>query len=207
MRRIIVGIAGGTGSGKTTLAHAVQKQLGDAQALIVSQDAYYKDRSDVPIEQRVHINYDHPDALDLPLLAEHLRALRQGKKVTVPEYDFTRHTRRPGAKLLHPREIIIAEGILLFAEPLVREACDLLVFVDTADDLRFVRRLLRDLAERDRSAESVADQYLETVRPMHRQFVAGGIDHADLVVDGEAHLEEGVASVLRLIEQMNSSIL
>ena len=93
------------------------------------------------------------------------------------------------------------------AEPLVREACDLLVFVDTADDLRFVRRLLRDLAERDRSAESVADQYLETVRPMHRQFVAGGIDHADLVVDGEAHLEEGVASVLRLIEQMNSSIL
>jgi len=197
---LVLGIAGGTGSGKTTLAHAVQKYFGDAQSLIVSQDAYYKDRSDMPIEERMHVNYDHPDALDLPLLAEHLRALKSGKSVAVPEYDFPTHTRQHDGTLVASKNVIIVEGILLFAEPQVRDACDIKVFVETDADLRLVRRLLRDMAERGRTAESVVEQYLETVRPMHIEFVENGGRFADLVVDGEAHLDEGVEAVLRLIK-------
>ncbi|MDF7825421.1 uridine kinase [Pontiellaceae bacterium B12227] len=196
---LVVGIAGGTGSGKTTLAYALQKQLGDEHSVIISQDAYYKDRSDSLIEDRMHVNYDHPDALELSLLAEHLRALKSGKIIMVPVYDFPSHTRKHDGVLTASRSVIIVEGILLFAEPLVREACDIKVFVETADDIRFVRRLLRDIAERGRTAESVAEQYLNTVRPMHKQFVENGAKVADLVVDGEAHLEEGVETVMRVI--------
>jgi len=205
-KNLVIGIAGGTGSGKTTLAHAVQQQLGDSRSMIVSQDAYYKDRRDVAVEQRMEINYDHPDALDLPLLAEHLRALKSDVNVVVPRYDFTTHTRKHAGVLTSPKPVVIVEGILLFSEPLVRAVCDLMVFVDTADDVRFVRRLTRDMAERGRTAESVVEQYLETVRPMHRQFVSGGEKYADLVISGEAPLDQGVTAVLKIIKKYGATL-
>jgi uridine kinase len=198
---LIMGIAGGTGSGKTTLAHAVQKHFGDQESVLISQDAYYRDRSDAPFEERSRVNYDHPDAVELFLLAGHLRELKKGCSIAVPEYDFATHTRRHDGILTDPKPVVIVEGILLFSDPLVRDACDLKVFVETADDLRFIRRLLRDMVERGRTAESVAEQYLETVRPMHTQFVADGARCADLVVDGEQDLQLSVDAVIRLIEQ------
>jgi len=195
---LIIGIAGGTGSGKTTLAHALQKKLGCQRTLLIAEDSYYKDRSDIPFEQRQYTNYDHPDALDLGLLAVHLRALKAGKTVIVPAYDFTTHTRRPEGRLLTAQPLIIVEGILIYASQAVRDLCDLKVFVETADDLRFVRRLMRDMAERKRSAKSVVDQYLETVRPMHRAFVEPSVVYADILIDGEGKLS-GVELVRRHI--------
>ncbi|MFA5688374.1 MAG: uridine kinase [Kiritimatiellales bacterium] len=205
-RSIVIGIAGGTGSGKSTLAHAVCKRLGGDASMLLSQDSYYKDRSDIPVEERALVNYDHPDALDLPLLAAHLQALKNGRCVTVPCYDFTAHTRHDGL-VTAPKKIIVVEGILLFSDPQVRAACDIKVFVRTADDIRFVRRLLRDMTERGRTAGSVVEQYLETVRPMHRQFAADGAGFADLEVDGEACLEEGVTAIIQFIRSCRPDLL
>jgi len=202
-KSIVLGIAGGTGSGKTTLAHAVQKRLGEASALLITQDSYYKDRSHIADEKRLQVNYDHPEALELSLLATHLMALRAGQDVEIPMYDFSTHTRSACGILTSPKPIIIVEGILIFSDSAVRDCCDLKVFVETPDDVRFIRRLVRDMAERSRTAISVVDQYLATVRPMHREFVAAGSGYADLVVDGEQDLQQGVDDVIQLLEPVS----
>jgi len=203
---LIIGITGGTGSGKSALAHALQKKLGTERTLLIAQDSYYKDRSDIPYEQRQYVNYDHPDALDLELLAKHLCALKSGKKVAVPVYDFTTHTRRPECRAQNSRPLVIVEGILIYAIPAIREVCDLKVFVKAPEDLRFLRRLQRDMTVRNRSAESVVDQYLQTVRPMHLTFVEPSMVWADLIIDGKRKLPALVELVSRQILSMMEGI-
>lgn len=196
---LIIGVCGGSGSGKTTLALALQEKMGPDKMLLLSQDAYYKDRSDMPYEQRQQVNYDHPDAVDLDLLAEHLQMLKLGKQVAVPAYDFKTHTRKSEYRLLSARSVIVVEGILIYTSQAVRDICDLKVFVETADDLRFVRRLSRDIELRSRTAKSVVEQYLKSVRPMHSEFVVPSGACADMLIDGEAELSKGVELIHQYI--------
>jgi uridine kinase len=179
---IVIGVAGGSGSGKTTVVNAIVEALGSPQVTVLQHDSYYIDRSEVAPSERVRINYDHPDALETKLLVEHLGALRSGNPVDVPIYDYTNHTRRTEARTAHPRKVVILEGILILAEPTLRQMMDIRVFVDTDADIRFIRRLTRDLNERGRAVESVVEQYLGTVQPMHLEFVEPSKRHAHVIV-------------------------
>ena len=180
-RNILVGIAGGTGSGKTTLARSLKARLAPLHPILLHQDSYYKDNSGCAWEQKERVNYDHPEAFDTPLLIEHLLALKEGRAVRQPVYDFTRHE-RGGYLDVRPSRVIILEGILILAEPAIREALDIPLFVDTPDDIRFMRRLRRDMEARGRSRESVYRQYLATVRPMHIRYVEPSKQFARLIV-------------------------
>jgi uridine kinase len=180
--RVAVGIAGGTGSGKTTLAEKIVAGLPPGQALVVQHDAYYRDRSHLPPAQRLLVNFDEPDALENDLLVRDLDALRAGRPTDSPQYDFSTHTRRPETRRLSPCPILIVEGILLFSVAAVRERFDLRLFVDTPDDVRLLRRLKRDLLERGRDLGSIEAQYLSTVRQMHELHVAPTRRHAHLIV-------------------------
>jgi uridine kinase len=180
--RIIIGVAGGTGSGKTTVSQAILDRVGRDEIAYLQHDSYYRDRSFLPLEERASTNFDHPDALESELLAEHLRALKAGKNVDVPLYDFTTHTRRHETVRVEPRKVILVEGILIFAERALRELMDIRVFVDTDADVRFMRRLQRDISDRGRTVESVIRQYTETVRPMHLEFVEPSKRYADIIV-------------------------
>jgi uridine kinase len=179
---IIIGVAGGTGSGKTTVSEAILDRVGRDQIAYLQHDSYYRDRSDVPFEERAKANFDHPDALDSELLAQHLSSLKAGRAVEVPVYDFTTHTRKPETGRIQPRKVVLVEGILIFAEKTLRDLMDIKVFVDTDADLRFIRRLQRDMAERGRTVESVIRQYTETVRPMHLEFVEPSKRYADVII-------------------------
>jgi len=180
--RIMVGIAGGTGSGKTTVAESIVEQIASRDVLIVNQDNYYLDQSHLPFEERVKINYDHPDAFDWTLLLQHLDALGAGKTVEGPLYDFTTHTRQRETVSLHPAKVIVLEGIMVLVDPRVRERLDIKVFVDTDADVRFIRRMERDVTARGRTLDSVVHQYLNVVRPMHMQFVEPSKRMADIIV-------------------------
>jgi uridine kinase len=181
-RSYIVGIAGGTGSGKTTVAHKLAGAMPAGRCVTLEHDAYYHDQGHLPPAEREAINYDHPASLESSLLAEHLRELRAGRGVEVPIYDFTTHTRRPQTRRVEPARVIIVEGILVFAEPAVREQLDIKIFVDTDADIRLMRRIRRDLEQRGATFESVRDQYYATVRPMHIAFVEPTKRWADLIV-------------------------
>jgi len=181
MKPVIIGVAGGTGSGKTTVVREIVRQLGPDVA-VIQHDSYYRDRSGIPPEERRRINYDHPDALETALLAEHLRALQNGQPIGVPVYDFPTHTRTAKVLSVAPKRAIIVEGILVLADPDLRSRMDIRVFVDTDPDLRMIRRLERDVRERGRTLESVIAQYLETVRPMHMEFVEPSKRHAHVIV-------------------------
>ncbi len=181
-RSVIVGVAGGTGSGKTTIARAIVERLGPENVAYVPHDAYYRDLSHLPFEERTRQNFDHPDSLETTLLVEHLKQLRQGQAVEIPVYDFATHTRRPETRRVEPRPIIIVEGILVFVEPDLRDLFDIKIFVDTDADIRFIRRLVRDIQERGRTMESVIQQYLETVRLMHLEFVEPSKRYADIII-------------------------
>ncbi len=181
----IVGIAGGTGAGKTSFAHILFDCLGEDRATGIAYDAYYRDFSHISADQRAQINFDHPDALETDLLVQHLQALSRGETVSIPTYDFTTHSRTHRTLEICPRPVIIVEGILLLVEQILRDVLDLKIFVDTPPDIRLIRRISRDVDERGRTPESVALQYLETVRPMHDTYVEPSRKYADLIVCGD----------------------
>lgn len=179
---LIIGIAGGTASGKTTVANVILERVGADQIAFLPHDAYYRDLHDLPPAQREQVNFDHPNSLETDLLIRHLQALKQGQAVDVPIYDFTAHARTARTRRLEPRPVILVEGILVFAESALRQLFDVKIFVDTPDDIRFIRRLQRDLVERGRSLDSVIHQYETTVRPMHLEFVEPSKRHADVII-------------------------
>jgi uridine kinase len=180
-RPLIVGIAGGTGSGKTTVAHKLAASM-PGRAVTIEHDAYYRDQAHLSFDERVKINYDHPSSLESDLLALHLRALRDGKPVEIPIYDFATHTRATATRRVEPARVVIVEGILVFAEAVLREQMDIKIFVDTDSDIRLIRRIRRDLEQRGRTFQSVRDQYYSTVRPMHIEHVEPSKRWADLIV-------------------------
>lgn len=181
LQPFIVGITGGTGSGKTTVAAGLAAALGSGRATVIDADSYYRDLSHLPLHERHQLNFDHPDSLDLRLLAGHLQMLRQGRPVTRNFYDFTRHMLSGRTVVVEPAAVIIVEGLLIFATGELRRLFDLKVFLDEAADIRLLRRIMRDTAERGRTVQSVARQYLEQVRPMHARFVEPARQHADIV--------------------------
>jgi uridine kinase len=181
-RPYVVGIAGGTGSGKTTVAERLAGAMPAGRCVTIDHDAYYRDQGHLPPAARADVNYDHPSALDSGLFAEHLRELRAGRAVEVPIYDFATHTRRTQTRPVAPASVIIVEGILVFAEPALREQMDIRIFVDTDPDIRLMRRIRRDLEERGRTFQSVRDQYYATVRPMHIEHVEPSKRWADLIL-------------------------
>ena len=180
---VVIGITGGSGSGKTTIAQKIVAQIQeDEHVLIMTQDSYYKDNTGIPMDIRMKINYDHPDAFDVPLLEKQLRDLLAYKAIEMPVYDFKEHTRSKKTIHKEPADIIILEGILVLANKEIRDLMDIKVYVDTDDDIRFIRRLERDLSERGRSIDSVIDQYLSTVKPMYHQFIEPTKRYADIIV-------------------------
>lgn len=181
-RPLIVGIAGGTGSGKTTVAHKLAAAMPAGRCVSIEHDAYYFDQGHLPPDERANVNYDHPASLESALLAEHLRQLRAGRAVDVPLYDFATHKRRPETRHVAPAPVVIVEGILVFVEAGLRDLMDIKIFVDTDADIRLMRRIRRDLEQRGRTFESVRHQYYATVRPMHIEHVEPSKRWADLIV-------------------------
>lgn len=179
---IIIGIAGASASGKSLLANTIVNELGSDQVVVISEDSYYKDHSNIPFDERAKINYDHPNSLDHELLHQHLIQLRAGQPVNIPVYNHSMHIREHETRLIGQHTIIVLEGILLFVEPELRELMDIRIFMDTALDICLIRRLKRDLHERGRSIDSVLKQYEETVRPMYLQFIEPSKRYADLIV-------------------------
>jgi uridine kinase len=179
---VVIGIAGGTGSGKTTVANVILQRVGADHIALLPHDAYYKDLENLPRAQRDLVNFDHPDSLETELLVAHIRELREWRAVDIPIYDFTTHARTRRTQHIDPQPVILVEGILIFHEPALRELFDVKIFVDTDPDIRFIRRLQRDILERGRTVESVIRQYQTTVRPMHLEFVEASKRHADVII-------------------------
>jgi uridine kinase len=184
---LIIGISGGTGSGKTTVANRILESVSASEVVFLQQDSYYRNINDLPLDYRNIANFDHPDALDNDLLVNHVRRLKAGESVELPLYDFKTSTRLNETRHVESKPIVIVEGILIFVDPRLLEQMDIKVFVDTPDDIRFIRRLRRDLAERGRTVESVIEQYIGTVRPMHMQFVEPSKRHADVIIPEGGH--------------------
>jgi uridine kinase len=184
---MIIGISGGTGSGKTTVANRILESAPASEVVFIQQDSYYRNLTDLPLDYRGVANFDHPGALDNELLINHLRRLKSGEPIELPLYDFKTNSRLNETRKVEPKPIVILEGILIFAEPRLLEQMDIKVFVDTPDDIRFIRRLRRDLAERGRTLDSVIEQYIGTVRPMHIQFVEPSKRHADVIIPEGGH--------------------
>jgi uridine kinase len=182
MTPFLIGLAGGTGSGKTTVANAIVGRVGEERIAILSHDSYYRDFVDLPKDILDRQNFDHPDSLETELLVRHLKALKQGMVVETPIYDFKVHRRAVESRRVEPRKIVLVDGILIFAEPELRKLFDVKIYVDTDADIRLIRRLKRDIAERGRSVESVVTQYESTVRPMHMEFVEPSKRYADLII-------------------------
>lgn len=181
-RPLILGVAGGTASGKSLVARTLAKNLGPDDAVIIEQDSYYRDHSDLPLEERARINYDHPDAFDRELLLEHVQALLRGQPIEKPLYDYTRHRRLEQSERLEGHGVVILVGILVLEDPALRRLMDIKVFIDTDADVRLIRRIRRDTRDRGRSLESVLEQYEGSVRPMHEQFVEPSKRYADIIV-------------------------
>jgi uridine kinase len=184
---MIIGICGGTGSGKTTVANRILQSVSADEVVFIQQDLYYRNLKDMPLDYRNAANFDHPDAIDNELLAHHLKKLKAGEPVDLPIYDFRTHSRLPDTTPIQAKPIVIVEGILIFAEARLREQMDIKVFVDTPDDIRFIRRLKRDIAERGRTLDSVIEQYMATVRPMHMQFIEPSKRFADVIIPEGGH--------------------
>ena len=179
---ILVGIAGGTGSGKTTLTNTLIDALDEENTIFIPHDNYYKDRSHLSFEERENVNYDHPDAFETNLLISDLKKIQSGKKIYMPQYDYSTHTRKEKTVKVEPKPVVIVEGILVLADEKLRKQFDIKLFVDTDADIRILRRLRRDIKDRNRSFESVYDQYLSTVKPMHEAFVEPSKSYADIII-------------------------
>jgi uridine kinase len=201
MRPFIIGIAGGTGSGKTTVARRIYDSLHLDSAVFLDHDSYYRTLDHLPVEERKLVNFDHPDSLDNDLLVEHLERLLDRRPIDKPLYDFAAHTRAPETVRVEPRDVILLEGILLFVEPRLRELFDLKIFVDTEADLRFIRRLRRDLELRGRTLDSVIQQYMSTVRPMHFEFVEPSKRYADVILPRGGNNAAGIQVIVARIRE------
>ena len=199
---IVIGIAGGTGSGKTTVANVILKRVGNHRIAYLPHDAYYRELKDLPPNQRAAVNFDHPDSLESELMLEDIIRLKQWKPVFLPVYDFSTHSRTEKTIQVDPQPVIIVEGILIFAEPKLRDVFDVKLFVDTDPDLRFIRRLQRDIAERGRTMEIVIQQYLTTVRPMHLEFVEPSKRYADVIIPEGGLNEVAMEIVIARIESL-----
>ncbi len=205
---LVIGIAGGSGSGKTTVAQTILQRVGPERISFLQHDAYYKDLSGLPPARRAEVNFDHPDSLETDLLIQHIEMLKAGQPVQVPIYDFATHSRTERTFTVKPRGVILVEGILIFAEAALRELFNIKIFVDTDADIRFIRRLQRDISERGRTTESVVHQYLSTVRPMHLEFVEPSKRYADIIIPEGGHnltaLEMVVARIERLLHEQET---
>ncbi|MFQ5550591.1 MAG: uridine kinase [Gemmatimonadales bacterium] len=202
---VIIGVAGGSGSGKTTVVGEIVRNLGHDRVTIIQQDSYYYDRSEVPPDERAGINYDHPDSLETPLLIEHLKCLKEGTPVQVPRYDFANHARLAEPVTVAPRKVVILEGILILADADLRAMMDIKVFVDADSDLRIIRRIERDIAERGRTVESVVEQYLGSVRPMHLEFVDPSKRYADLIIPEGGRNQVAVDMLITKVREIVSA--
>lgn len=198
MNTIIIGIAGGTGSGKTTITRRIIQEFG-GDVSVVYHDNYYKRHDDLTYEERTKLNYDHPNAFDTPLLIEHLEALKAGEPVECPVYDYTVHNRSEKTVTIRPAKVIVVEGILIFAEPELCRRMDIKIFVDTDADVRILRRILRDTRDRGRDLESIVTQYLTTVKPMHELFVEPSKRNADIIIPEGGHNQVAVDFVMERI--------
>lgn len=197
---LVIGVAGGSGSGKTTIINAIRKELMDVDIVTLQHDSYYKENSHMPIEEREKINYDHPDALETSLLVHHLQELIAGREIEMPLYDFTVHNRKKDGVTKKPAQVIVVDGILIFAEKALRELMDVRIFVNTDNDIRFIRRLKRDMRDRDRTMESVISQYIKTVKPMHLAFVQPSRRHAHIIIP-EGYSAVSAVMVVNMIRQ------
>ncbi len=199
---LVIGIAGGSGSGKTTVAQEILNRVGPSRIAYLPHDAYYRDLSGLPPVQRAEVNFDHPNSLESELLARHILQLRNHETVELPVYDFSIHTRTEKTITIKPQRVIMVEGILIYAEPELRKLFDIRIFVDTDSDLRFIRRLQRDITERGRTTESVIHQYLKTVRPMHLEFVEPSKRYADVIIPEGGFNTAALDMVVARIEEM-----
>jgi len=199
---LVIGIAGGSGSGKTTVAQEILQRVGPDRIAFLQHDSYYKDLSGLPPAQKADVNFDHPNSLETELLIQHIASLRDGKSVEVPIYDFSTHSRTSETFTVNPRGVILVEGILIFTESALRNMFDVKIFVDTDSDLRFIRRLERDITERGRTTELVIKQYQATVRPMHMEFVEPSKRYADVIIPEGGHNTAALDMVVARIEAL-----
>ena len=199
---LVIGIAGGSGSGKSTVVRHIIEALGRVDVTVLEHDRYYRDHPELRLEDRAALNYDHPNSLETDLLVSHVQELKRGHPVQVPAYDFTRHARLAETETFQPRRALIVEGILVFTDAALRDLMDIKVFVDTDSDTRFIRRLERDVAERGRTTASVIDQYMGTVRPMHLEFVEPSKRYADVIIPEGGDNQVAVDMVMALIKSL-----
>ena len=198
---MIIGICGGTGSGKTTIARAIVKAVGAKNVVLIEQDSYYRNLADMPLDERHQANFDHPDSIDSDMLVNHILRLKQGLKVEMPLYDFKTHTRSSNIETIEPKPVVIVEGILIFSETRILDMLDVRVYVDTPDDIRFIRRLQRDITDRGRTVESVIGQYYRSVRPMHHEFVEPSKRNADIIIPEGAQTGVSIDLLCGLIRE------
>lgn len=204
---MFIGICGGTGSGKTTIARSIVEAVGAKRVVLVEQDSYYRNLADMPLDERHLANFDHPDSIDSEMLVNHLLRLKQGLKVEMPLYDFKTHTRSDRIEIIEPKPVVIVEGILIFSEPRILGLLDVRVFVDTPDDVRFIRRLQRDISDRGRTVDSVISQYYRTVRPMHHEFVEPSKRYADMIIPEGGQTGVSVEFLCGLVrEKLNDKV-
>lgn len=199
---VVIGIAGGSGSGKTTVLERIVEAFGHERITVLDHDSYYLDLSDLPAEERARFNFDHPNALETDLMGRHLDALLQGEAIEKPTYDFTRHVRRVETTRLEPRPVIIVEGILVLAEPVLLDRMDIKIYVDAPDDVRLMRRIQRDIHERGRAIDTVLEQYERTVRPMHLEFVEPSKRRADVIIPRGGHNDVAIEMLMTRIDAL-----